>query len=70
MSIIQSLKKLVDPIRARMEEADWKARIEETVEEHAGDPPTFVCRNCGYQDEQGVYCPKCLADTMVKETGK
>lgn len=64
MSIIHTLKKLVDPIAAREEEAEIRAHRETPFEQQAADPPTFTCRVCGYQDREGNYCPHCLAPTM------
>ncbi len=64
MSIIQSLKKLVDPIAAREEEAEIRDHRQQPFQAEQGDPPTFTCRVCGYQDQEGSYCPTCLAPTM------
>jgi lipopolysaccharide biosynthesis regulator YciM len=66
MSIIYTLKKIVDPIAARQEEAERKAQREEVRQQQAGDPPRYRCRTCGLEDSQGVYCPECLADTMER----
>jgi hypothetical protein len=75
MSIIHTLKKLVDPIAAREEDARLKKTREARRQQQSGDPPTgssadgaeparFRCRCCETEDTQGVYCPQCLADTM------
>jgi lipopolysaccharide biosynthesis regulator YciM len=64
MSIIYTLKKIIDPIAARQEEAERKAQREEVRQQEAGDPPMYRCRACGLEDSQGAYCPECLADTM------
>jgi len=67
MSIVHTLKKLVDPIAARAEEAEKKSRRQNqaTQDREHGDP-VFTCRVCEHVDSQGAYCPKCLADTMVR----
>lgn len=65
MAIVESLKKLVDPIRARDEAAELKRRREQPAREQAGDPPRYCCRICGTTSTDGGYCPSCLADTMV-----
>jgi hypothetical protein len=72
MSIIQTLKKIVDPIRAREEERDRKSRRAQHRREVAGagppqeevEPPRFVCRVCNQISSEGSYCPHCLSDTM------
>jgi len=78
MSIIYTLKKIVDPIAAREEDAQLKKAREEARQQQSGDPPSppgagpggaaapsrFRCRCCGVEDAQGAYCPGCLADTM------
>ncbi len=64
MSIIQTLKKLVDPLQAQKEAAELEARLNPTLQKEAADPPSFVCKVCGYQDREGTYCPECLAPTM------
>ncbi len=66
MSIIQSLKRLVDPIEARDEEAEIRAHREQPLQAEQSEPPTFICRVCGYQDREGSYCPACLAQTMER----
>lgn len=72
MSIIHTLKKIVDPIRAREEERQRKSRREQPKREVAGagpprdeaGPPQFVCRVCNQTSPEGSYCPHCLSDTM------
>lgn len=64
MSIIESLKRLVDPVQVRQEEAERKAAREQPKREHDGDPPQFACRVCGQVGADRSYCPECLADTM------
>jgi hypothetical protein len=65
VSIVQSLKKLVDPERARQEAAQFKRERELPRREAAGDPPTYCCRICQTTSTDRSYCPACLADTMV-----
>ncbi len=67
MSIIESLRKLVDPVQLRQEQEERKALRETPVKETAGAPPVFVCRVCGHTDIQDAYCPVCLADTMSRQ---
>jgi hypothetical protein len=64
MSIIETFKKVVDPLRARQEEAERKAKREQPVREAGGDPPLFRCRVCGAESTDRTYCSACLADTM------
>jgi rubrerythrin len=64
MSIIDTLKRVVDPITARQEEAERKARRAQPVREAEGDPPLYRCRVCGTESADRTYCPECLADTM------
>jgi len=77
MSIIYTLKKLVDPIAARAEETQLKKAREDVRRQQSGDPPAppeadtdgaaplrFRCRCCGMEQARGAYCPVCLADTM------
>jgi rubrerythrin len=64
MSLIQTLKRILDPNQARLEEWDRKSRRERPKKEAAGDPPRFVCRVCGHEGVEKTYCPHCLADTM------
>lgn len=64
MSIIRTLKKVVDPIRARQEDAERKKQREVRQEQEAGEPPLYRCRVCGHEDTRGTYCPTCLSDTM------
>ena len=65
VSIVQSLKKLVDPERARQEAAQFKRERELPRREAAGAPPTYCCRICQTTSTDRSYCPACLADTMV-----
>jgi rubrerythrin len=64
VSIIESLKRLVDPVQVRQEEAERKAAREQPKREPDGDPPQFACRVCGHVGTDQSYCPQCLADTM------
>jgi hypothetical protein len=66
MSIIESFIKLVDPTQAREREEERRKQREQPKREQAGDPPRFACRVCGLEDEQGDFCPSCLAGTMVR----
>ena len=63
MSIIDTFKKVVDPIAARQEEAERK-RQRESKRQADGDPPLYRCRVCGAESPDRTYCPACLADTM------
>ncbi len=65
MSIIQSLKKLTDPIRARDEAAEVKRQQEQPIRASPAEPPLYRCRVCGTEGCDSGYCPVCLADTMV-----
>ena len=64
MSIIETFKRLVDPVQVRQEEAERKAAREQPKRDHDGDPPRFACRVCGHVGADKDYCPQCLADTM------
>jgi rubrerythrin len=64
MSIVHTLKKIVDPMQARLEEAQRKKTRERKEQEVPGEPPVYVCRVCGARSNEGAYCPRCLADTM------
>jgi rubrerythrin len=67
MSIVESLRKLVDPVEAQRREEELKNERELPRRAQAGDPPRFVCRICGHVDTQSGYCPTCLADTMERQ---
>ena len=69
MSIVYTLKKLVDPIRAYKEQAEHRGHLEQASQQEAREPPTFGCRLCGYRHTDGSYCPECLADTMQPASG-
>jgi rubrerythrin len=64
MSIIDTLRKVVDPIAARQEEAERKRQREQSRRAAEGDPPIYRCRVCGAESPDRTYCPECLADTM------
>lgn len=66
MSIVFSLRKLVDPNRARVENAEQRTERERPRDEGEGGkpPPTLVCKACGYEGTDPSFCPRCLADTM------
>ncbi|HKE19638.1 MAG TPA: hypothetical protein VKB80_32400 [Kofleriaceae bacterium] len=65
MSIVWTLDRLFESpaaIVAREREKVAARRREEDGGE--ADPPTFVCRLCGYEWQHRGYCPICLAETM------
>jgi hypothetical protein len=64
VSIIESLKKLVDPVAARQTQAEWKSTREQPLKERTGAPPVFECRVCAYVGAEPQFCPQCLAGTM------
>jgi rubrerythrin len=65
MSIVESLRKLVDPVEARAREEELRVTREQPKRDDAA-PPLFVCRVCGHRSADGSYCPVCLADTMER----
>jgi rubrerythrin len=68
MSIIESLKKLVDPEQAREEEAGRLVARNLPQREDAAPPPAiYQCRVCGHTGNEKVFCPTCLAETMRKQ---
>jgi rubrerythrin len=66
MSIIESLRKLTDPVQARAAQEESRVVREHPKRAATGAPPHFRCRVCGQEEEQGGYCPRCLADTMKR----
>ena len=64
MSIVYTLKKLVDPIRARQNQDEYSGHLQQAGRQNAGPTTTFECGFCGYRHTNGSYCPECLADTM------
>jgi rubrerythrin len=64
MSIVESLRKLVDPVQAENREEELQTDRELPKRAHPGDLPRFICRICGHLDTHSGYCPTCLADTM------
>jgi rubrerythrin len=64
MSIVESLKRLVDPIAVRERAADLKRQREQPRREQAGGGPKRVCRVCGFIGSEPIFCPHCLAGTM------
>ena len=68
MSIVESLKKLVDPIAARQKEAELISARAQPVREDPGEPPGYECRVCGHLSTDPSYCPTCLALTMRPST--
>jgi rubrerythrin len=67
MSIVESLRKLVDPVQAHNQQEEQKDDRALPRRASASDPPRFACRICGHLDTQGGYCPTCLADTMQRQ---
>jgi len=68
MSIIESLKKALDPEQARREDEERLVVRNLPQRENEGPPAaTYVCRVCGHQGKEKVFCPKCLAETMRKQ---
>lgn len=65
MSLIQSLKKLLDPQQAKIEEARQKMDREQPKRDNSGDAPRFVCRLCDKEGPDPRFCSHCLAETMV-----
>lgn len=78
MSIIWTLRKLVDPIAHReaqaAQERDRKHALRQGLGEgDDADPSAAVerprrveCRVCGHRAVDEEYCPRCLAATMVE----
>jgi hypothetical protein len=66
MSIVESLRKLVEPVQAENGQQEQKNDGELPRRASASDPPRFACRICGHLDSQSGYCPTCLADTMER----
>ncbi len=64
MSIVESLKKLVDPVAARDTAAEHRKAREQPVRENRGAPPVHECRVCGHLGPDPEFCPVCLAATM------
>ncbi|MBW2735956.1 MAG: hypothetical protein JRH20_26525 [Deltaproteobacteria bacterium] len=72
MSIIQTLKKVVDPNRAREEEASRKSLREQAQQAGIGEGPStddapsvYLCRICEHVGPEERFCRHCLAETMV-----
>jgi hypothetical protein len=64
MSIVESLKRLVDPVQARKEAAERKSAREKPIREADSGPPGFRCRVCGQLGKDATFCIDCLAATM------
>jgi len=66
VSIVESLKKLVDPVRARQEEQERRSDRERPAADDEGGPPApnRRCRVCGHEGTEPSFCPDCLAETM------
>jgi rubrerythrin len=65
VSIVESLKRIVDPVEARAREEELRVQREQPKRERDGDPPSFVCRVCGHEGTEPDFCPSCLAETMI-----
>jgi rubrerythrin len=70
VSIIESLKKLVDPAAAQESEELRRVAREVPVKENTGAPPELVCRVCGHRSADSRFCPVCLAETMERVPSK
>jgi hypothetical protein len=66
MSIVESLKRLVDPTQARKEAAERKSAREQPIREVEAGPPEFRCRVCGQLGRDAMFCAECLAATMER----
>jgi hypothetical protein len=64
MSIVESLKRLIDPAQAKKEEAERKRARERPMRDDAAAPPRFRCRVCGQPGRDPMFCADCLAATM------
>ncbi len=75
MSILESLRRLIDPISHREEQAERRKAREQPEYRFSGDPPRtgasdsertdmFICSACGHRAADRTFCPTCLADTM------
>ncbi len=70
MSIIESLKRLFDPIEYRQQKLEQRrkneaARPDENPDLPPQKPESRVCRICRYEGP-GELCPRCLAGTMER----
>ena len=72
MSIVWTLRKYVDSIQQREEQAaqerDRRVARQQGLGDGEGDTDKLgpcVCRICGHRAEDEEYCPHCLANTMV-----
>jgi hypothetical protein len=70
MSILQSLKRLFDPIEYRHEQKELKRKAETRESEGQPDDPPLAqerwrCRLCSYEGASR-YCMRCLAETMER----
>lgn len=66
MSIVESLRRLVDPVAARNHQEELRVQREQPIREVDGDPPRYRCRVCEYEGPESSYCPTCLAETMKR----
>lgn len=77
MSILDSLRRLVDPVEHRKQEAEKRRKREAIPPEvnpdevdvklpearAAAEPSPLSCSVCGHEGK-GAFCPVCLAETM------
>jgi hypothetical protein len=63
MSILDSLRRLVDPIAHRRIMEDRRRQREAREVKSPADPPLRRCRVCAWEGA-GKYCLRCLAETM------
>jgi hypothetical protein len=66
VSIVESLRRLVDPVEARARQEELRIEREQPIREADGDPPSYACRVCGHRGIEPDFCPTCLAETMVR----
>jgi rubrerythrin len=66
VSIVESLRRLVDPVEARNQQEQRRSEREQPIREADGDPPNYRCRVCDYEGPEPSYCPSCLAETMKR----
>lgn len=69
MSIIESLRRLVNPVEVQKEDGErlvLRDRTPRRVNVDA-DPPTFACRLCGWTADEPRFCRECLAETMQRQ---
>jgi hypothetical protein len=80
MSLMWTLRKLVDPLEWLKEDEEKRSAREDkpgepkdgggggvTIEEVPRPAESWACRICAHESTSGGYCPKCLADTMQRK---